>query len=360
MRIVYTKDGGKAWDITSLVSSATWSGDYKQAARTLDIEVLAGESMGEAWKVTGNIGLGDMLQLYEYGEELFRGYVFTVNKSLQSAGRTIKAYDGAVYALKSNIAQNFSGVTAQGVTRQVAGQLGLKIGTMPKDKGLALRFAHLNKSAYSAIMGAWTKVSAATGYKYIIRMDKGKLTVAIVGQEYAPYILSPASTVVDGDVSDSLEDAITQAVVTTDKGAVAAVALDEKNRARYGVLQASEAVKEGQAPGYQAKQLLKGPQQDIRLSSIIGLPGAEKLIAGNAAAVNDPALNIFGRYFILNDTHTFESGRHTVSVGLSLDALMDEMEIEEIKQKAASARKKVDDVNTNDPWATATILGGEL
>lgn len=357
MRIIYTREGGKAWDITAMVASATWAGDYKQAARTLDLDVLAGKRAGDAGSITGNIGLGEMLQLYEYGEEQFRGYVFTRDRGLQSSGRNIKAYDGAVYALKSSFAQNFNGVTARGVTRQVAARLGLKVGEMPPDAGLSLRFAHMNKPAYNAIIGAWTKVSAVTGYKYIIRMDKGKLGVAIVGKEYAPFILSPASTVVDGSVSDSLEDAITQAIVTNEKGGILAVQIDDKSRARYGVLQSTESSKEGFAPSYQAKKLLKGPAQEISFTQIIGVKGAEKLIAGNAAAVNDPVLGVFGRYFILNDTHTFTDGRHMVSVGLSLEALMDEQEIEEIKKQVRS--NQTEEETITDPWGGFRDYGEE-
>ncbi|HQL96142.1 MAG TPA: hypothetical protein PL005_15810, partial [Candidatus Hydrogenedentes bacterium] len=331
MRVVYTQDGGVAHDITRLVTSATWAGDYKQAARTLDIQVLAGNRAGAGGIITGRIGLGEMLQLFKGSAELFRGYVFSVEKGLSSSARTIHAYDGLVYALKSKIAQNFTAMTAKDITRQVAAGLGFPVGSMPSDAGLALSFAHIGKPAYEAIMGAWTKVSRATGYKYILRMDKGKLNVAIIGKEYAPFILSPASTVVDGSVSDSLEDAITQAVVISDKGAALASEIDPAGRVKYGILQAVESSKDKMAPSVQAKKLLKGPQQEISFSQIIGVRGAERLIAGNAAAVNDPVLGVFGRYFILNDSHTFSDGRHMVDVGLSLDALMDEEEIEEVK-----------------------------
>lgn len=372
MRVVYTQNGGVAHDITRLVTSATWAGDYKQAARTLDIQVLAGNRAGAGGVITGRIGLGEMLQLFKGSAELFRGYVFSVEKGLSSSARTIHAYDGLVYALKSKIAQNFTAMTAKDITRQVAAGLGIQTGSMPSDAGLALSFAHIGKPAYEAIMGAWTKVAAVTGYKYILRMDQGKLTVAIVGQEYAPFILSPASTVVDGQVSDSLEDAITQAVVVSDKGATLASEIDTEARRKYGILQAVETSKDKMPPVTQAKELLKGPEQQISMSGIIGVRGAVKLIAGNAAAVNDPVLGVFGRYFIINDSHTFEGGRQTVEVGLSLDALMDEQEIEEIKKKAVAAKQPPaedeasdaepadEELPVGDIWVTARQLGSEL
>ena len=127
MRVVYTQDGGVAHDITRLVTSATWAGDYKQAARTLDIQVLAGNRAGAGGIITGRIGLGEMLQLFKGSAELFRGYVFSVEKGLSSSARTIHAYDGLVYALKSKIAQNFTAMTAKDITRQVAAGLGFPV-----------------------------------------------------------------------------------------------------------------------------------------------------------------------------------------------------------------------------------------
>lgn len=355
MRLIYTREGGRAWDITALVQSASWAGDYKQAARTLDLEVLAGPRAGSAGALTAGIAEGEMVQLFDGANELFRGYVFTVGKSLGTSVRTIKCYDGAVYAAKSHVSHNFSSVTAQGVTRQVAAWLGLPVGAMPADKNLSLSFAHINKTMSSAIMGAWTKVAAVTGYKYILRMDRGALGVAIVGLEYAPFILSPDSTVVDGQVSSSIEDAVTQAVVADDKGRIKAVEVDAAARQKYGVLQATATSEKGVAPGYQAKKLLKGPQQEIELNDIIAAPGAHKLIAGNAAAVNDPVLGVTGRYFILNDTHAFRDGRHTVSVGLSFDALMDEQEIELIKKRSTAAQQEEE--GSGNPWAGAEEYG---
>lgn len=359
MRVLYTTAKRVAYDITELVEEATWGGDYQKAARTLNLSVLGDARAGAAGKVTEQIELGEMIQLFSGTDDLFQGFIFSHNAELGSAVRKVVAYDAAIYLLKSSIARNFMGVTARAVTQTVAAAFGIRVGTMPSDAGLSMNFAHLNKPAYAAIQGAWTKVSAVTGYKYQIRMERGLLTVVIAGKAYAPFVLDSGVNLVDGSVSDSIEDAVTQAIVTGKKGNAVAVLTDSKNLKAYGLLQATAAQEEKKNPTLQARKMLKGPEQQISLHRVIGGPGAEKLITGNAAAVEDRALGLAGRYFIINDEHTFSGGRHFVSLGLSFDALMDEQELEEVKaaSKKKTKPKTDDDTPSGDIWKTAAEYG---
>lgn len=360
MRLVYTTAKAVAWDLTDLVSEITWSGDYQKAARQLTLSILAGPKAGAAGAVAAGIALGEMVQLFSGTDELFRGFVFFVESTLGSATRKVTAYDAGIYLLKSSIARRFMGATAKSVTQTVAGLLGIPVGAMPSDAGLEINFAHLNKPAYAAVQGAWAKVAAVTGYKYQLRMDRGKLTVVTAGLAYAPYILSAGANLVDGSASDSIEDAITQAIVTGKNGAVVAAQVDADAVKAYGVLQATAAKEEKKNATTQAKKLLKGPEQQISLHRIIGGPGALQMITGNAVAVEDATLGLAGRYFIINDEHTFQDGRHSVSLGLSFDALMDEQELEEVKRKAAASSKKGDETAGSNPWKTAEEIGAGL
>lgn len=361
MRLVYTSHAGQSWDMTDLAITTEWSGDYKQAARRLQLEVAEDDT------VVPQMHPGDMLRLYEYGLELFRGYIFTIEVALGKKSRNITAYDGAIYILKSGISKNFSGITACAITRQVAADLVVPVGTMPSDAGLAISFPHLGKNAYSAIIGAWTKVSRVTNRKYLLRMQEGLLTVLEMGASYAPFIIAADTNLADADVSVSIEDAITQAVVINRDGGSLAKVHNAKDREQYGVLQAVETLEEGQDATRQAHKLLKSADYQITLNDVIGGPGAQMLMAGNAAAVNDTRLGLFGKYYILNDEHTFANGIHHVSLGLSFKAVMDEQEVSEVQ----SAEENADQTEENtravvrpqkkqntDIWATARKYGG--
>lgn len=355
MRLVYMARSGTAWDITEVMGSVVWSGDYQQAARKVEVPLLWSDTDPAFPRdVIGGIDNGEMLLLYaDDGTELFQGYIFTVGKTLGGSGRKYTAYDGLIYLLKFSIAQNFQNTTAQGVTRQVAAELGLTLGTMPDDGGVALSFAHIAKPAYEAIMGAWTQVKKASGMKYLPVMRAGKLGVVIMGETVADRILTPSTDLETGEVSSSIEDAVTKVLVVDKNGKTLSTAEDAETRKLYGLLQAAVEKEDGLDAQAQAKDKLKGPENQISLSDIIGGPDALDLVTGNAVLVEEPSTGLHGKFQIINDTHTFSDGLHKVALGLSFEGMMDEVEVELIKaQKKNKGKPK-----TTNPWASWEAYG---
>ena len=347
-RLVYVSRSGPAWDITEVMQSVTWSGDYQQAARKLEVTLLWSDTdPAFPREVIGNMDNGEMLFLYDDdGEELFQGYLFSVGKNLGSTERSYTAYDGLIYFVKSKIAQNFSKTTAQGVTRQVAAELGVEVGTMPDDGAVSLSFAHIAKPAYEAIMGAWTHVKEASDKFYLPVMNAGVLGVVEMGATLADRILTPSTDLVAGEVTSSIEDAITKVLVVSKTGKTLATAEDAEDRALYGLLQAAVQKEDGKDAQTQADDLLKGADQQISLSEIIGGQDALDMLTGNAILVEEPSTGLHGQFYIINDTHTFSNGQHKVALGLDFEGMMDEVEVE---LKKASKKKK-HPVDNSNPW----------
>ena len=351
MRLVYAARAGTTWDISEVMVSAVWTGDYQQAARKLDV-TLHWSDTDPAFPrdVIGGIDNGEMLYLYaDDGAELFRGYVFSFGKVIGSTERRYTAYDGLIYALKSSISQNFSKTTAQGVTRQVCAELGLQAGTLPDDAGVALSFAHIAKPAYEAIQGAWTHVAKATGKKYLPVMREGLLGVMPMGEVVADRILTPSTDLVGGEVNSSIEDAITRVLVVNESGKTLAASEDAETLAQYGVLQAAVQKEDGLDAQAQAKDLLVGADNQISLTEIIGGPDALELVTGNAVMVEESSTGLHGLFHIINDTHTFAEGLHKVALGLSFEAMMDEVEVALVKEKKKG--KKSGTPPTTNNWA---------
>ena len=362
MRLVYAARNGATWNITEVMGSVVWSGDYQQAARKVEVSLLWSDTDPAFPRtVIGGIDNGEMLFLYaDNGDELFRGYIFTLGKTLGATERKYTAYDGLIYLLKSSIAHNFSKTTAQGVTRQVAAELGVPVGTMPDDASVSLSFAHIAKPAYEAIMGAWTHVKKASGKLYLPVMQAGKLGVRVMGETMAERILTPSTDLVAGEVSSSIEDAITHVLVVDKKGKTLATAEDAANRKLYGLLQAAVQKEDGLEAKAQAKDKLKGADEQINLSDIIGGPDALDMVTGNAIMVREPSTGLYGKFHIINDTHTFSDGLHKVALGLSFEGMMDEVEVELIKAKAKS-KKKAPPANRWENWEEyGTAEGGAV
>lgn len=373
MQVIYTSRAGESWDLTALITTAAWSGDYKQAARSLRITLAQSEAPEYPKDMVGAIDNGEMLRMMSNGQELFRGYIFKVSRKLGQEDREILAYDGLVYLLKSKVSYNFIRTTAQAATRTIASGLGLDVGYMPPDGGIALDFAPIGQDAYAAIMSAWTKVSRASGAKYLLMMDKGVLTVRWMGDAVAAHLIDPASNLINGEASASIESTITRALVVSEDGVVMGSAENAANAQRYGVLQAVERNEEKADPKIQATGLLKGPENQITLSEIIGGPLAFDYRTGHAVGVRVPGLGLVGRFFILNDDHTFSNGQHRIALGLSFDAVMDEHELQELAQREAEAENVAETPTstrtrgtapppaTGNIWATAEKHGrGEL
>jgi hypothetical protein len=342
MHLVYLARSGTAWDITGAMDSVVWSGDYQQAARKLEVTLAWSDTDPDYPRdVIGGIDNGEMFFLYsDAGDELFQGYIFSVGKTLGSLDRKYTVYDGLIYLLKSSIAHNFQKITAQGVTRQVGAELGIPLGTMPDDAGVAISFAHIARPAYEAIMGAWTQVKKASGMEYLPVMKGGSLGVVVMGDTVADRILTPSTDLATGDVTSSIEGAITKVLVVDKNGKTLSTAEDPETRKLYGLLQAAVEKETGLDAKAQAKDTLKGADDQISLSDIIGGPDALDMVTGNAVLVEEPSTGLHGKFQIINDTHTFSDGLHKVALGLSFEGMMDEVDLDLIVAKKKSSTHK--------------------
>ena len=158
-------------DITQLISNYTWSGDYKQAARTLEFGVAV--SPHDYYLPKHYIALGDMIKLLDdKDKELFQGYVFTKEKSISGTTMSVTTYDGLIYLLKSKGTYNFKNMSPEQITKKVCGDFGISVGNLAST-GIILNSISDGESIYSIIMTSYTLASKRNGKKYIPRMING-------------------------------------------------------------------------------------------------------------------------------------------------------------------------------------------
>ena len=81
----------KSTDITQIVEKVTWSGDYKQASRKLEFSIISNKYDTKIPQVT--VEEGYMVYFYEDEKELFRGFLYTVEKTTDTT--SFLAYDHA-------------------------------------------------------------------------------------------------------------------------------------------------------------------------------------------------------------------------------------------------------------------------
>jgi hypothetical protein len=303
-------------DITEIVTSVTWSGGYKQAARILEFGIAVSPNDYYLPKIT--IKMGDMVGLVDdEGKELFQGYVFFKEKSINSNEMTVTAYDGLIYLLKSKGTYNFKNMTPQAITQKVCSDFGIPIGNLASGSPLNRIFDA--ETIYTIIMTTYTIESNKSGKLYMPRMDKGKLNVIEKGSIITKFVLDAKTTIINSTYSESMENAINVVKIYDENGNYKGqVTLD----GIPGILQDIYKTEKGQDAQVQARGMLRGIERTAEIEAI----GDVECITGNAVVIKEPYTGLNGLFYIDNDEHTFSNGQHTMRLGLSFKNMMDRQE----------------------------------
>ena len=315
MKIIHRND-----DITQLVTSYTWSGDYKQAARKLEFGVAA--SPHDYYLPKAYIELGDIVRLInDDGKELFQGYVFSKEKSTSGTEIQVTAYDGLIYLLKSKGTYNFRNMTPEAITKRLCKDFVMQAGSIA-NTGIALNRIFDGESIYSIIVTAYTLASKRNGKKYIPKMENGKLNVIEKGKTISQYILDGESNLTDSTYSESIESMINR-VRMYDKNGREIGRVENANWIRkYGMLQDVYKKEDNVNANTAAKSMLKGIEKTAEIEGL----GNNDCITGNAVKIKEPYTGLVGLFYIDNDEHTWQDGQHTMKLGLSFQNMMDAQE----------------------------------
>lgn len=303
-------------DITEIITSIRWSGDYKQAARTLEFGIAVHPHDAYLPRIT--LKMGDMVALIDdKGKELFQGYVFYKEKSINSNEMQVTAYDGLIYLLKSKGTYNFKNMTPQAITQKVCSDFGIPVGNLASGSPLNRLFDA--ETIYNIIMTAYTIESNKSGKLYMPRMDKGKLNVIEKGSTITKFVLDAKTTIINSTYSESMENAINVVKIYDENGNYKGqVTLD----GIPGILQDIYKAEKGHDMQSRARGMLKGIERTAEIEAI----GDVECITGNAVVIKEPYTGLSGLFYIDNDEHTFSNGQHTMRLGLSFKNMMDRQE----------------------------------
>ena len=341
------------YNIARLLVRAEWSGDIQQAPRTLRVTLVWSDTDERYPRaLIGNIQCGEQMVLYaDNGVQLFSGRIFDLGRTLGETSRTYTLYDSCIHLTKSKIVHNFFKCTPEVVVQRACALVSVTAGMLASGAGLELSFAHINKTAYSAILGAYTQVAQLTGKDYYVFERDGAVCVGEIGETMARRTLSSSRDIVKASYTSNLDSAVTRVVVATSAGKI--VDTVSQGVEQYGVLQDVTEPDKGEDPAAKARELLTGPENQASLSEVIGGPDALDLVAGNTVAVEEPVTGLYGVFYITNDSHTFENAQHRVSLGLSFEMAMTKEELD-LKREGSGKSKN------SDPHASARLVGKDL
>ena len=301
-------------DCSDLMINATWSGTKSEVSRKLEFSIIQNDAY---YTPKINLSLHRLIQFFVDDKEVFTGYIFDVSKTMQGNEISITAYDGGIFLLKSQSFCKFIDTTPEAATRKVCAEVGVPVGKLENARPYTR--IHDGDSIYEIIMTGYSLDSLETGKQYYALMKNGKLNVFLKGEVVFKYHLDSSNDIVDASYHISSDDVINRVKAYDESGNfIASFQLD--NMGDYGgVLQA---VYKGNDPQKEGKGLLKKPKIEANIDAF----GDVSCLTGKAIEITENTVGLKGLFYIDSDTHVFENGLHKMSLGLSLENVMDRHE----------------------------------
>lgn len=352
MRVVWSRNTYKGevlkkttkQDITKFVSKLTWSGASTQASRQVLIS-LANPVYDKNINVP-KVAPGDIIKVYAGKEKKPRFVGRVSNRQLTSEVGTIEivAYDYMHNLLGSTMTKKFKNKTPEYITKAVLKDLGISAGKIKATKKKIKRYFPDQMSPYDVIVGAYGKASKKTGKKYFFRMNGTKFEVIEKGEYVATYLEEKVNLTKSDYESDS--ESVVNKVNVYKKNKKVNTVKNAASMKKYGTVQQAITVEKGKGKK-EAKNTLKGLDRNASISAT----GIWSCTAGKAVYVKDKISGLSGKYWIVNDTHTFENGIHTMELDLEFKEVMEKADVKEVekaKKKSSSSGGDTSDGTNND------------
>lgn len=318
VKIRTTDPDGTTANITQLCRSITWSGDYRNAARTLSFSPVVSDADKSLPRAPTE--LGGSAQFWHESELLMDAY--SLERSRDSLGNTIDvtAYDKGLYLTRNSTYMRVIQQTAEAVTAALCGQFGISVGSLAST-GVPITRNFLGVNLYKIIMTMYTLAADQTGKKYRIRFRGPNLEVVAMAQNDESILLRPGSNLLSCVTRESASRMTNSVAIYDDEFNLLQTQQDDAAVRLYGLMQAAVKASAYDDPIGHARQLLaeSGLQTAITLNTL----GNLKLITGNTVAVQEPITGTCGLFWIISDTHIWKRNVHQTKITVSLESLMD-------------------------------------
>lgn len=294
-------------DITSLVGDINLDSNIDTLGEQLNFEM----AYDNFWKHP--VVEGDVVQLFENSKERFMGIVVTKNNKERS--RDFICFDFAFYLNKSKVIKQFNSVPADVAIKQLLTEFSVPMGNITS-MPIVIKKIYYDKEVSEVIKDILQEVSNATGVKYNMEMNGGKLDIykatdklikasVKLAENVAP--IDCMTTISNPSKSRSIEEmknSIKLYVGNEDKVKVYAEAKDDGLISRFGLLQETKALEDKNIA--QAKNIANNLLNElgkVTETAEITVLGSFDLRAGRIIEVNEPLTEIQGRYRIKSCRH---------------------------------------------------------
>lgn len=230
---------------------------------------------------------GDAVSFTDENKGIFFGFVFTAKRD-QSESISVTAYDQLRY-LKNKDTLEYNGLLASQVVQRLGNAYRLNLGTIEPTTYCLPKTVEEDSTLFDIILNALDGELMNAGRMYILYDDFGKLTLKSLENMKTDVVIDDESaekfsytTSIDNKVYNRIKlkrDNESTGMVDT------YIAQDSSNINRWGVLQLTEKLKEGENGVVKANALLSLYNSKSRSLKITGCKGDLKVRAGSLVVV---------------------------------------------------------------------------
>lgn len=310
--------GNTLYDYSQLITKVSVSGRKGAAPRSIDVTLADVESVARA-----NINSGEGLDCYLYldGNEIFRGLLMTDGRN-NKKNIPLKAYDECIRLCNNKDSFSYKQKTATFIFKDCLKRLGLQLGSAANTGHVIGELVKKATTYWDVIEDALSQTYKATGIRFYVYASKGKIYLKKRVASKTMLILSPETNLTSYDYSRSIYNTRTRLQLTTSKGGKKGSTVNSALEKKIGRFQDVESVDED-ITSTEIQQRInvfnweKGKvTQELKVSAI----GNMECISGGCVYVDISGVGAKRVMYIDEDTHTFEKGKHTMSLKLSYDS----------------------------------------
>ena len=319
-------------NISGYVTSVTWGGSAKQAART--VAFSAAYSPNDKNVKTLNIKLGDKITFYPgYPDDKktkFIGIVTQRERKSEVGELQYTATDGMMHLLRSSGTYRITNKTPEKITQMICKDVKVKTGSLAKTKISIPKIFFQERPYYEIIMAAYTKAYRKNKKKYIAQMNGDKLEVIQKGKIIPDFHIRQGERITVSSYTEDLDSMVNRVYIYDSNNNKIGSVSNANWVKKYGVFQNAISVDSGNGKT-EAKAELQGINKTASLSMI----GDHRCVSGLGVIIEDTRTGLKGNFWIENDSHEWNNGVYTTTLELAFKNVMDIQEEDE-EQTSAS------------------------
>lgn len=319
--------------ITGYVTSVTWAGSAKQAARTVVFSVAY--SPNDKNVKTLGIKLGDKIVFYPgYPDDKktkFVGIITQRERKSEMGELQYTATDGMMHLLRSSGTYRFANKTPEKIAQMVCRDVKIKTGSIAKTKMPIAKIFFQERPYYEIIMAAYTKAYRKNKKKYIAQMNGDKLEVIQKGKVIPNFHIRQGERITESSYTEDLDSMVNRVYIYDSNNNKIGSVSNSNWIKKYGIFQNTISVDSGNGKT-EAKAELQGINKTANLTMI----GDYRCISGLGVIIEDSRTGLKGKFWIENDSHKWNGGVYTTTLELAFKNVMD-IQQEDEEQIANSA-----------------------